>query len=82
MISPPHEEPKLSPKYHQLNWLGVAVASLVACGATKTAFDPQISLFYLIISISVSFYPNFSYYINDLFICLLPISSSIRSQRI
>jgi len=51
MIPTPNEEPKPSSRHHWLNRPGVAVASLVACWASRAFFEPQMRWFSVIIPI-------------------------------
>jgi hypothetical protein len=56
MMPPPNEEQKPSTKYHQLNRLGVAMASQIAYRASRPFFGPQIYWFSIIIAIFAIFF--------------------------
>jgi hypothetical protein len=70
MIAPPNEEPKPSSRHYQPNYPGVAVASLVACWASRGFFESQIRWFSIIVPILL-FSPRF--YLNTLHSSFLPI---------
>jgi hypothetical protein len=58
--------------------LGIAVAALVSCGAIRTFFEPQTSLFSLLIIIQVT---CLSFTLNTLLYCFLPIFADLSLSR-
>src|ERR1700676_4394599 len=76
MIPPPNEEPKPSSMHYRPNYLGVAVASLVAYWASRGFFEPQIRWFSIIFPIFSPSSPRFSKYSSLLFLthfCFFPV---------
>jgi hypothetical protein len=73
MIPTPNEEPKPSSRHHWLNRPGVAVASLVACWASRAFFEPQMRWFSVIIPIFITLLLYSLVYLNTLLSSLLSI---------
>jgi len=83
MVPPLNWEPDESPRHEMLKGhrRGVAVASLVAYGATRTFFEPQMSRFSLVITISIIFSSSIIFILNTPLYHLLPAFAYLSLSR-